>query len=179
MGTLKTNITEIATDLGTLPGLTLETALVRPPDVVCNVTDDHWRRLRDAYFDRRFPREFKLAHRNGRAFLMSDAGLRHRSPVRVEWKGEHRPPGYDLLPADAAQARHCISGTRQADHTHSRAIDFQGTLTHWIREHDLKARCSLRSICATSTRPERPPEPLSAAVVVMWSGCIWRLECCS
>jgi hypothetical protein len=37
---------------------------------------------------------------NGRAFLEASDALRGRRPIRVEWKGPHRPPGDDVIPAD-------------------------------------------------------------------------------
>jgi hypothetical protein len=33
----------------------------------------------------------------------SSDGLRGRPPRRVEWKGPHRPPGDDVIPADLRQ----------------------------------------------------------------------------
>jgi hypothetical protein len=43
---------------------------------------------------------FARAWENGRRFAQSDEGLRGRTPWMVEWKGPHRPPGYDRIPAD-------------------------------------------------------------------------------
>ena len=37
---------------------------------------------------------------NGVVFARSDEGLRGRPVWRLEWKGKHRPPGYEQIPAD-------------------------------------------------------------------------------
>src|SRR5204862_7087947 len=38
--------------------------------------------------------------RSGLAFLRADAALRQRVPALVEWKGAHRAPGDEVVPAD-------------------------------------------------------------------------------
>lgn len=43
---------------------------------------------------------FEAAWKNGQAFASSVDGLRGRKPLRVEWKGSHRPPAYEQIPAD-------------------------------------------------------------------------------
>ena len=37
---------------------------------------------------------------NGQHFLAADDALRGRKPMLVEWKGAHRPPGDEVVPAD-------------------------------------------------------------------------------
>jgi len=43
---------------------------------------------------------FETAFANGCALLHAKDGLRGRRPRLVEWKGPHRPPGDDVVPAD-------------------------------------------------------------------------------
>lgn len=100
MPDLRTEITEIITGLGSLGLPTLQAALDARPAQMVNVQSSHWRRLSQALSSGRFYSEFCDSWRNGEAFLYATEGLRGRIPRRVEWKGPHRPPGYDLLPAD-------------------------------------------------------------------------------
>ena len=97
---LRTEITELTTALGTLMN-DLDSALTRPlPPELTNVPDIVWRRLTDAYRERQHISSFESAFANGRAFLVSDDGLRSRRPKLVEWKGPHQSPGDDVVPAD-------------------------------------------------------------------------------
>lgn len=100
MPDLRTEITEIMTGLGCcgLPSPAL--ALARPPAGLANVTEAHWDQLRAAYADGRYDREFAAAWANGQHFLRARDGLRSRLPRIVEWKGAHRPPAYEQVPAD-------------------------------------------------------------------------------
>ena len=78
----------------------LDAALAdRPPQLV-NVTDPVWERLLDLQQSGEHADSFRTAFDNGRAFLAAVDGLRGRPPRRVEWKGPHRPPGDDVIPAD-------------------------------------------------------------------------------
>ena len=43
---------------------------------------------------------FEVAWENGAVFARADEGLRGRPPWLVEWKGPHRPPAYEQIPAD-------------------------------------------------------------------------------
>ncbi len=96
---LRTVGTELGTALGMLGPVRLDDLGDEPPDALVGVDPSRWAQLvaatcgphRDAV---------AAAVANGRAFLAADDGLRGRVPVRIEWKGPHRPPGYDLLPAD-------------------------------------------------------------------------------
>jgi len=97
---IRTEVTEIVTGLGTLGIATLDEAAWRLPLELTNVEDSHWRRLHAALGDPVYADAVASAWENGRAFLQARDGLRGRLPLTVEWKGPHRPPGYDSLPAD-------------------------------------------------------------------------------
>jgi hypothetical protein len=94
-----TEITEIATALGTLSP-SLESAMAHRPPQLVNVSDEVWERLRELHESGKDADSFRTAFDNGRAFLIAADGLRGRPPRRVEWKGPHRPPGDDVIPAD-------------------------------------------------------------------------------
>ena len=94
-----TEVTEIATALGML-GTSLDAALSHRPSQLFNVTDSVWDRLVAAYEIGEHEDAFTGAFENGRTFLNAVDGLRGRPPLRVEWKGPHRPPGDDVIPAD-------------------------------------------------------------------------------
>lgn len=94
-----TEITEITTALGTLRP-NLSSALTTRPRRLRNVPDAVWTRLVDAYGEQRHRSAFETAFGNGVAFLEAEEGLRRRPPRIVEWKGPHRPPGDDVIPAD-------------------------------------------------------------------------------
>lgn len=102
MPSLRTEITEIVTGLGTLGQGDLASALDRPaaPEALRNVDQRHWSRLRSAWDERRHEGEFHAAFNNGRALLGASEGLRGRAPVIVEWKGRHRDPADHPVPAD-------------------------------------------------------------------------------
>src|SRR5205814_3844694 len=53
-----------------------------------------------AYNEGEHQASFKSAFANGTALLRAEDGLRNRAPKQVEWKGPHRPPGDDVVPAD-------------------------------------------------------------------------------
>ena len=94
-----TEITEIATALGTLEA-ELDAALACCPGRLRNVDGAVWGRVVEARAGGGQDRAFATAFANGRAFLEADDGLRGRPPRTVEWKGPHRPPGDDVIPAD-------------------------------------------------------------------------------
>jgi hypothetical protein len=96
---LVTEVTELATALGTLsPGLPI--GLRARPAELENVGPDVWDRLTDAYRAGTHVDSFETAFANGVALLQAEDGLRRRRPRIVEWKGPHRPPGDDVIPAD-------------------------------------------------------------------------------
>ncbi len=94
-----TDITEIATALGTLSPALLS-ALAEKLSRLLNVGDTAWRRLVAAFRAGEHVASFETAFANGAALLEATDGLRGRPPKLVEWKGPHRPPGDDLIPAD-------------------------------------------------------------------------------
>lgn len=100
MPDLLTEITEIVTGLGTTGLADLPTALAARPATMRNVTDAHWDRLQAAYDQGQHPNAFVAAWTNGRAFYESPDGLRGRTPLTIEWKGAHQPPGFEFLPVD-------------------------------------------------------------------------------
>lgn len=100
MATLRTEITEIVTGLAMCGFPDVDRALQVRPRSVRNVTDDHFDRLDAARADGSHATEFTVAWRNGATFAASPEGLRGRPPWVLEWKGPHRPPGYEQVPAD-------------------------------------------------------------------------------
>ena len=101
MPALRTEITEIVTGLGAL-GDDLDTVLTADaaPDELRNVDEATWARLRTAHLDGTHRAEMLAAWNNGRALLRASDGLRNRRPAIVEWKGGHRDPGDESVPAD-------------------------------------------------------------------------------
>lgn len=99
MPSLQTEITEIGTALGTL-GHDLSHMLREPPEELLNVPENTWERLRLEFGTTAGVDTFIPAFENGCAFLAASDGLRGRRPSRVEWKGPHRAPGDDVIPAD-------------------------------------------------------------------------------
>ena len=94
-----TEITEVATALGMLcPDLA--TAVAKRPAELRNVPAAVWDRLVDAHAQEKYRASFTSAFDNGRAFRQATVALRGRRPRLVEWKGPHRPPGDDVIPAD-------------------------------------------------------------------------------
>lgn len=94
-----TDITEIATALGTLSP-DLPSAVAAKPSRLLNVGDTAWTRLVAAFRAGEHVASFETAFANGLALLEATDGLRGRPPKLVEWKGPHRPPGDDVIPAD-------------------------------------------------------------------------------
>jgi hypothetical protein len=96
-----TEVTELATAIGTLPG-DLATHLTgdTPPVELANVDPATWHRLTDAWRAGRHLGAFLAAHANGAALATAADGLRNRPPQRVEWRGPQRTPGDDTVPAD-------------------------------------------------------------------------------
>lgn len=100
MPAIRTELTEIVTGLALLGFSDLDRALLARPDWLVHVGPAEFDRLDDARGSGVFGMEFETAWANGRHFLASPDGLRGRVPERVEWKGPHKPPGYEQLPAD-------------------------------------------------------------------------------
>lgn len=100
MPAVRTEITEIVTGLAMLGFRDLDEALMVRPLSVVNLTTEHYERLNSARRAGDHQREFETAWANGRLFARADDGLRGRPPWAVEWKGPHKPPGYEQVPAD-------------------------------------------------------------------------------
>jgi hypothetical protein len=96
----RTEITEIVTGLAAFGARDLEAALADPPAAFGGVGPERWDRLRALHGESRHRAAFAAAWANGHAFLDARDGLRGRPPEVVEWKGPHRPPGVDPVPAD-------------------------------------------------------------------------------
>lgn len=95
-----TTVTELATALGMLGYRSVDAALATRPPALVNLTSLDWDRLdrlrAAGAHDGAFGRSFE----NGAAFLVAPDALRGRVPVIIEWKGSHRAPGDDAVPAD-------------------------------------------------------------------------------
>ena len=100
MSVEKTEITEIVTGLGLFGFRDLARALAARPRFITNVDDAVFDRLDAAYAAGTHDDLFAVAWDNGARFARSDDGLRGRPPWLVEWKGPHRPPAYEQIPAD-------------------------------------------------------------------------------
>lgn len=94
-----TELTEIVTGLGTLAP-DLSSALARRPAALRHVPDDVWDRLVELHERGGHDAAFRTALANGAALLWAEDGLRNRPPRLVEWRGQHRLPGDDHVPAD-------------------------------------------------------------------------------
>ncbi len=100
MPALRTEITEIVTGLAMCGRAELDMALQHRPPELLNVDEPTWGRVTDAWARREYGQEFFAAWANGFAFLKSREGLRGKVPLRVEWKGPHKAPGDERVPAD-------------------------------------------------------------------------------
>jgi len=100
MAAIRTEITEIITGLAMLGFRDLDEALMVRPMSVVNLTTEHYERLDAARKAGAHEREFLTAWHNGQIFARADDGLRGRPPWSIEWKGPHKPPGYEQIPAD-------------------------------------------------------------------------------
>jgi hypothetical protein len=100
VGTLRTDISEIVTGLALFGFRDLDRALAARPRFITNVDDALYDRLEQAHASGSNPELFTTAWDNGLRFARADDGLRGRPPWIVEWKGPHRPPAYEQIPAD-------------------------------------------------------------------------------
>lgn len=100
MAAIRTEISEIVTGLAMFGYPGLDHALGVQPPAFRNVDADTYSRVGAARAADEHPELFSLAWSNGIAFARSDEALRGRTPWMIEWKGPHRPPGYDRIPAD-------------------------------------------------------------------------------
>lgn len=103
MSTPRTTVAELGTALGMLgidlDGNGVEGSQQRPAALV-NVTTAQWQNLTATIAAGVHRDVFERSWASGHAFLQARDGLRGRVPIRVEWKGDHRPVGYENLPAD-------------------------------------------------------------------------------
>jgi hypothetical protein len=97
---LRTTITEVVTGLGMTGSDSVEDALAARPPALVDVSCELWDQLSDAWCRPTHRQSFVAAWTNGRRFLESRDGLRGREPIIVEWKGSHRAPGDEVVPAD-------------------------------------------------------------------------------
>lgn len=100
MPTSRTEITEIVTGLATMGFPDVDRALEVQPRTMLHVESRHFDTLAVALEAGEYSHEFEVAWDNGVAFARADEGLRSRPPWSVEWKGNHKPPGYEQIPAD-------------------------------------------------------------------------------
>ena len=96
----KTAVSEIVTGLGASGASTLDSVVGARPMSVLGVDPATWNLVLSAHLEGRHARLFAAAWENGRAFFEANDGLRGRQPLTIEWKGPHKPPGYESLPAD-------------------------------------------------------------------------------
>lgn len=100
MATIRTEITEIVTGLAMLGYRRLDHALGVRPRLMTHVTEQHFDRLIEARAADDYRAEFETAWANGQRFAFAPEGLRGRPPWFLEWKGSHKPPAYEQVPAD-------------------------------------------------------------------------------
>lgn len=100
MADTRTAISEIITGLGLFGFRDLHRALAARPRFIVNVDDVVYDQLDEAFASGAYAALFDVAWRNGQKFARAEEGLRGRPPWTVEWKGPHRPPAYEQIPAD-------------------------------------------------------------------------------
>lgn len=97
---VRTDLTEIVTGLGTLGFPDAEHAVAAAPRALLGVDPAVLERVGVHLDDPKFAALARTAFANGAAFLSATEALRGRVPHRVEWKGPHKPPGFETVPAD-------------------------------------------------------------------------------
>jgi hypothetical protein len=97
---LRTTITEVVTGLGMAGFDDVDDALAARPPALVDVSGDLWDQLAEAWSRPSQRQAFVAAWTNGRRFLDARDGLRGREPLVIEWKGSHRAPGDEVVPAD-------------------------------------------------------------------------------
>jgi hypothetical protein len=95
----RTTVTELGTALGTLPYSDPSAALAARPSAL-KVAADEWDHLGAVHRSGRYAAEWATSFANGRALLEAADGLRHRTPLTIEWTGGRRPPGDEVAPID-------------------------------------------------------------------------------
>jgi hypothetical protein len=127
---IRTEITEIVTGLAMLGFSEVDRALTARPDWLHHVGPDEFDRLDAARQGGAHDSDFQIAWENGRRFLHSPDGLRGRVPDRVEWKGPHKPPGYEQVPADL-----------RVDHVYLISCKYGSNLLHNVSPAGVFDRC--------------------------------------
>ena len=100
MPDLRTTITEVVTGLAAFGAPDLGTALQTLTSPVENVSPELWADIRAAWDAGAHASVFAAAWHNGVALLSAKDGLRKRKAILVEWKGPHKAPGDEVVPAD-------------------------------------------------------------------------------
>lgn len=95
-----TTVTELATALGMLGHDSVEAALAARPPALVNLTTLDWDRLDALSAAGGHSSAFSSGFENGAAFLAAPGALRGRIPAVIEWKGNHKAPGDEPVPAD-------------------------------------------------------------------------------
>ena len=96
----RTTVTELATALGMLGHPNVDAALAARSPALVNLTTLDWDRLDRLRATGGHDVAFGAGFNHGAAFLAARDALRGRIPVLIEWKGSHRAPGDDAVPAD-------------------------------------------------------------------------------
>ena len=94
----RTVLSEICTALG-IADMSLR-HMGSPSEVIRNVSENDWATVQLASNDIALQKVANSAWENGNAFRNARQGLRGRPPLLIEWKGPHKPPGYEYIPAD-------------------------------------------------------------------------------
>ena len=100
MADLRTTVTEVLTGLGMLGLDDIENAIAARPETITSVAPEVWEELQRGWKEGQHRDVFTASFMNGRAFLEADDALRGRVPRLIEWKGAHRAPGDEVVPAD-------------------------------------------------------------------------------
>ena len=95
-----TTVTELATALGMLGFPSVDASLAARPPALVNLTSLDWDRLDRLRAAGAHGGAFGAGFDNGAAFLAAPGALRGRIPALIEWKGSHKAPGDDAVPAD-------------------------------------------------------------------------------
>jgi hypothetical protein len=100
MLSIKTCLTELATAIG-IGAVGSGTSFPRTkPTFLSNVPDQVWASLGPSLSNQDYYELALRAWQNGFIFRNSPDGLRGHPPLTIEWKGPHKPPGYEYIPAD-------------------------------------------------------------------------------
>lgn len=100
MADARTEVTELATAMGTLGCESVEHCLRTRPQQMVSVSPEMWVKLQSLHDGGGFASQFDDAFANGVAFLHAKDGLRGRIPDIIEWKGAHKNTGDGALPID-------------------------------------------------------------------------------